>query len=253
MVDGVANHVYERVADRVEDIPVELDVRAVGGDGHLLAAPDRDVPCQLGQGLPDGADRLQACVHHAVAKAARELSELLHLPQHLQVAALRRQLSQLVAAGDQLADEAYEVVDGLYPDPDRAGDVGTSHVGHRGFGRFRLALGAVRRWSMGDWPDPMLPGCIRRCGERGQECGVVPGALSTGRADVRHIASERVDHRQQRADHRRRQVELTGAHERQDIFPGVRDALDTGKRQESGCTLDRVDAPEQAIDLFGQV
>src|SRR5207248_7380245 len=72
VVDGVADEVGQRVADRLEDRAVQLRVASLQADADLLAAHAGEIAHHAGEAVPDVADRLHARLHDALLQLTRD-------------------------------------------------------------------------------------------------------------------------------------------------------------------------------------
>ena len=117
VVDRVAQHVDQGVADLGEDGAVELDILAGDGEVHLFAGLTGDIPHQPREGVDDLRQRDEPHVHRRILEVAGDLVELVEvvgvdpLPLHLP--------AELDPARHKLFNEIVELVELVDIDPHR--------------------------------------------------------------------------------------------------------------------------------------
>ena len=75
MVDGVADEVAQRIAHRLDDVAIQLDVGALHVEVDLLPQPVGQVADRAREPLGEGGERRQARIHHAAVEVARGASQ----------------------------------------------------------------------------------------------------------------------------------------------------------------------------------
>ena len=126
VVEGVADEVAQRVADLLEDGPVELGLLALDDQRDLLAQLRRHVAHDAREAVEDALDRQHAQAGDLVLELAGDPAELLGALLGLagdgvvaedvvELAGLAQQAGLL---GDELAHEVHEVVEAGDVDPD---------------------------------------------------------------------------------------------------------------------------------------
>ena len=112
VVDGVADQVGERIADRFDHLAVEFDVAAVAIDHHLLAEFGGQVAHQPGQGGQQGFDPLHPHPRDRVAHVGQDRSEPFERPVDGRlVPGLSQPVGQIVARQHHVADAAHHPVE----------------------------------------------------------------------------------------------------------------------------------------------
>jgi len=79
VVDGVAQHVDQGIADLGEDRAVELDIFAGDGEVHLFAGLPCHIPHQPREGVDDLRQRDQPHIHRRILEVAGDLIEFVEI------------------------------------------------------------------------------------------------------------------------------------------------------------------------------
>ena len=165
MVDAVADHVHERLAELVDDGLVHTGVLAFEDQLHVLALLSGQVAHQTGKALEDVPDGEHPDVHDRLLELPAHPGDLVDRLEHLAARLVRdehggevlRGLLELGAVDDQLADQVQEVIE--------LGEVDAHHArpdGSLGLGSALLAAGDLEEGRRGD-------GGLRGGGRGGRE------------------------------------------------------------------------------------
>ena len=123
MVGGIAHHVRERILDEVEDLTVELGLRAVHLQLDLLAEIGGEVADDARQFLPGVADRLHAGFHHPFLQFGGHVGESLQRRLELGFLVPTHDFQELIAREHQFGNHGHEFFQRLHIDADGlAGD-----------------------------------------------------------------------------------------------------------------------------------
>jgi hypothetical protein len=133
VIDRVPNEVRERVPDRFDDRPVQLGLLAFRLDPRPLAERDREVAHDAGDRRPRGSDRLETRLHHAFLQLRGDAIDRLRGGRERLVVALIRELDQVVARQNELADDGHEPVEEGDIDADGRVRRGGTMLGSWGF------------------------------------------------------------------------------------------------------------------------
>ncbi len=154
VVDGVADHMGERVAQALDDGLVDLRPLALGDEADVLADLQRHFADQARHTLEHRFDRLGADRHDAVLDLARQLLEFVEADRDLRHAGepgLVDPLGQHGLVDHQFAHEVDQAVDPFEVDPDgrRGLDgglvLGSGRFTRRGFDGGRHVRGQRQR------------------------------------------------------------------------------------------------------------
>ena len=141
VVDRVAHEVHQRVGERLDQVAVELGVRAADFQLHLLADLPRDVARELGETREHAADRLHARGHHRRLQARGGRVQRGDRAVQVVIAQARAQGLQAVARQHQLADQVDHRIEPAHVDADGGvGRFGGAAHGRRLRTRGRRAL-----------------------------------------------------------------------------------------------------------------
>ena len=217
VVDRVADEMRERIADALDQRPIELGVGAVDRQLHLLAAGDGKVADRSWEAAEDVLDRLEPRPNRGFLEGVGHGVDPLAAGLHGGVVAV--DAPQLVAGEHQFADEVEDRGQQADVDPDgRLDDAGPgrgrrSGAGNRllggdrrlrlGSGRGRGLLGRYRiRGNGRNWRGGRRRGragrqrLVGRYGrERAGEVAVVVLALTAGLLDRPQDRAHGIDHR----------------------------------------------------------
>jgi hypothetical protein len=146
MVDGVTDHVHERIGYHLDHVPVDFRFLAVGQQLHWLVGTLCDVAGEPLQLLEELAQRHHAQRHAQALQLAHDLAGLLHLAceRAMPFALDGRIFDDHGMGDDQLADQVEHLVQpfrahahpALRPDGLRAGPALRRGRRDRGCGRF---------------------------------------------------------------------------------------------------------------------
>src|SRR6266511_3380042 len=120
MVHGVPQQVHERIAQLVEDLPVELDLFAFDAERHLLPQLPRDVAHQPWKTVEHLPHRRHARLNDLVLEIGGEARDLNRdlVDRRILADPARGQLVQAATLGHQLADQVHERVEPAQIDAD---------------------------------------------------------------------------------------------------------------------------------------
>src|SRR5436309_794186 len=149
VVHGVAQQVHERIAQLVQDRPVELDLLALDPERHLLAELARHVAHQPRKPVEHLPHRRHARLENLRLQVGREARDLDGDVVDRRIAPLGRELTQSPPHRDQLTDQHHETVQPPQVDPDVAAGAPPDRAGvtgcGAGLGRRPTRLGASHR------------------------------------------------------------------------------------------------------------
>ena len=121
VVDGIADDVGERIADRLDHLAVEFDIAAVKIDHHLLAEFGAEVAHKPGEGTEQGLDPLHPHPRDRVAHVGEDGGEALEraIDGRL-VARLPQPVGEIVAGEHHVGDAAHHAVEQFHGQADGA-------------------------------------------------------------------------------------------------------------------------------------
>ena len=140
VVGAIAHQMGQRIADKLDQLPIELGVGALGDEVDLfiqIIGQIADHARQIGE---DALDRLHARPHHRVLKVRRHGGQALQWRFEQFVTLMPRQLDQLVARQHQLRDELHDAFEHIEIYAYRFGAFALRRLGYGGFVR----LGGLR-------------------------------------------------------------------------------------------------------------
>ena len=120
VVEGVADEVHERVADGVDDGPVQLGLLADELEVDLLVQARREVADEPREAQQHGLDRDHPDAHHELLQRVRAACQLGHRLPEPGHAGLRDERLDVGALDDELAHGVQEVVESRGGDADRS-------------------------------------------------------------------------------------------------------------------------------------
>ena len=115
MIDGVADEVAERIAHRLDDVAIELDVGALHVEIDFLAQPVGEVAHRAREPLGQRGEGGEARIHHAPVEVARGAAQAVDFRLERAADVLRKPLGRLAETRD-----AVEHLGGLIREADRA-------------------------------------------------------------------------------------------------------------------------------------
>jgi hypothetical protein len=117
VVDGVADHVGERIPDGLDDRLVQLGLLALHVEPHLLATGHGQVANDSRELAPDVSDRLHPGLHHPGLEFGREQVQPLDGAEERAIVLSGTELKDLVPGQDQLANQGHQLVEQTDVDP----------------------------------------------------------------------------------------------------------------------------------------
>ena len=247
VVDGVADDVGERIADRLDHLAVQLHVAAVKVDHHLLAELGRKVADKAGQRAEQSLDPLHPHPRDRVAHVGEDGGEALERPiDGRLVARLPQPVGKIVARQHHVGHAAHHAVEQFDRQADGAlvgaaeggglllaptgpsAELGGSGGVERGLGAIGRGLGAARE----------------RCDQR---------IVTALRKDF--VRFDGVDHRRDPVDDREHSghqrfigLAASGAAIGERVLGGMAEAGEAGEIEEAAIALHRVDEAEDRIE-----
>ena len=287
VIDGVANHVGERIADRLDECLVQFGVLPLHLEANFLPASEREVTNDAGKLAQHVADRLHPRLHHARLQFRGQPVESLHRTQKGVVLVRRAVLQDLIAREHQFADKRHQFVeqdnidadvgigdgsglgfrggcrrrnDDRFPRRRRRDRCGRMNRRRRLHDRHRWRRDDRRRHGGGQFTGLSRGGWRRQRGRDfarvaqlvhlGDERRIVSRSLAPRRFDARQHFANGVDHAQHRGGDRRIESHFARPQLAEQAFGGMGDRLELDQPHEAGGSFDAV---QRAKDLGERV
>ena len=171
MIGAIADEVRHRIAQHLDELPVEFAVAAIDDERDLLAEFAREIACEARQTGEQPIERLHARAHHLVLQIAYDGRQASQRCRNVGVAAAACDLGELVARENEFGHQRHHRLDQIEIDP---------------HGRALCTRGVCRRRG-----GRMFIACCDRC-ERGRGSGQ-DRRIARGRRYADRFVFQRVD------------------------------------------------------------